>query len=904
MVDATGEVFGEAPNVAARVEAAAEPGTALVTAAVQRQIAGLFVVEDRGPHELKGVARPIALYRLVRASGAGRRGGSRALTPFVGREAELAQLSRHWERARSGEGQFVQIVGEPGIGKSRLIEEFRARLGETPHSWVEWAASQLLQNTPLHPLAEWGRLRFGGAEVAVEKRLADLEQALAQVKLDPGEDAALLAPLLDLPSPETHAPQLAREELRRRQLATITAWIFAGARAQPLVLAVEDLHWADPTTLDLMKGLAEDGASAPVLIVATARAEFRAPWAPRAHHGVVSLLPLDRGEVRTMVGAIAERHALANEVVEGVTDRTGGVPLFVEEVTRLLVEGGEQTIPPTLEQSLAARLDRLGEAREVAQIGAVLGRDFSFALLSAVATGAGPAVAAVADRGGGVADPALRRDGALGEAAVRSALDRLVEADLLFVEGTAPDDTYRFKHALVQDAAYESMLRSRRRTLHRRAAETLVAAADPQPELVAHHYTQADETGCAIEWWGKAGDAALQRSAFQEAIAHLGKAIAMSDRDTTPSVPPASGAETAERRQRDLKFRANYARAVLVTKGPIGEDTRSAYERVREIGAADGTGSEFWAAGYAQWMVAASRGDYSLAQQTAAMLLDEAEKAGLVMHVAAGRMMLGLVAFYQGELALSRNCYELAIDAYRPEFADLWRGALVQDFLTSCFIVLPLVEWHGGRFDRALEFRKRGIERATETGHVPSIGNALLFGVLFEAQRGDPEATRDAVEAMLKIATDHHMAFHLAQGSVYGAWASGRISDPSAFVGPLRQAVLGFNGLGLRNCTSWFQGMIADLQWRSGDYDDALRSVGEGLAIAQETGERFSEPFLHLLRGDVLLKRDPSDAKSGGSRVQDGDRGGHRTRSPLLRASRVARARQTLPIDQPARRGA
>ena len=281
---------------------------------------------------------------------------------------------------------------------------------------------------------------------------------------------------------------------------------------------------------------------------------------------------------------------------------------------------------------------------------------------------------------------------------------------------------------------------------------------------------------------------------------------------------------------------------------------------MREIGAADGTGSEFWAAGYAQWMVAASRGDYSLAQQTAAMLLDEAEKAGLVMHVAAGRMMLGLVAFYQGELALSRNCYELAIDAYRPEFADLWRGALVQGFLTSCFIVLPLAEWHGGRFDRALEFRKRGIERATETGHIPSIGNALLFGVLFEAQRGDPEATRDAVEAMLKIATDHHMAFHLAQGSVYGAWASGRISDPSAFVGPLRQAVLGFNGLGLRNCTSWFQGMIADLQWRSGDYDDALRSVGEGLAIAQETGERFSEPFLHLLRGDVLLKRDPSDA--------------------------------------------
>ena len=224
VVDATGEVFGEAPNIAARVQAAAEPGTVLITASVQRQTAGLFVVEDKGAHDLRGVTAPLALYRVVRASGGGRRGGARALTPLVGREDELALLTRRWSRALEGEGQFVQIVGEPGIGKSRLIEEFRAKLAETPHTWVEWAASQLLQNTPLHPLAEWGRLRFGGADATDEGRLADLENTLRLVGLDPEEYAPLIAPLVDIPLPEERSAKFAPEELRRRQLAAMTAW--------------------------------------------------------------------------------------------------------------------------------------------------------------------------------------------------------------------------------------------------------------------------------------------------------------------------------------------------------------------------------------------------------------------------------------------------------------------------------------------------------------------------------------------------------------------------------------------------------------------------------------------------------------------------------------------------------
>ena len=482
MVDAAGEIYGDAPNVAARVQTLAEPGTVVVTERVQRQIAGLFVAEERGTHTLKGVPEPTALFRLVRASGGGRHSRQRNLTPLVGREEEIAMLMRRWERARQGDGQLVLIVGEPGIGKSRLIEEFHARLRDTPHTRVEWSCSQLVQNTPLHPVAEWGRKQFGGADLPAERQLSDLENTLALIKLDPAENVPLLAPLLDIPVPPERRPILAPEELRHRQLAALTNWVMAGARAQPVVLTIEDLHWADPTTLDVLRGIAERGALAPLFVLLTARPEFRPSWGARSHHGAISLVPLDRYQVRHMVEELAARHALAKEVIEGVTERTGGVPLFVEEVTRLLLERGEQggiqAIPPTLQQSLTARLDRLGPAREVAQIAAVIGRGFSYPLVRTVAK--------------------------MEDEALQTALERLAEADILLVQGLPPESEYRFKHALIQDAAYENLLKSRRQALHRSTGEALrdqiAATVAAEPELLAHHFTQAGMTEAAIEW--------------------------------------------------------------------------------------------------------------------------------------------------------------------------------------------------------------------------------------------------------------------------------------------------------------------------------------------------------------------------------------------------------------------
>ena len=615
VVDATGEVFGDAPNIAARVQGAAGPGSILITAAVQRQTAGLFVAEERGQHELKGLSAPMTLYRVVRASGGGRRGGARALTPLVGREEELDLLIRRWERAHKGEGQLALIVGEPGLGKSRLMEEFHGRLGETPHTWVEWSSSQLLQNTPLHPVAEWGRQRFG-TDLPAEQRLADLEHTLVLIGLDPTEYAPLLAPLVDVLLPEDRAAKLAPEELRRRQLAAMTAWILAAAKTQAVVLAFEDLHWADPTSLDLMRALAERGAQAPLLIIATARPEFRPPWSVRSHHSAISLSPLDSAQIAKMVRELSSRHALPKDIVEGVSERTGGVPLFVEEVTRLLLErgeqGGAQAIPPTLQQSLAARLDRLGSAREAAQIGAVLGRGFSYTLLRSVA--------------------------GLDEGALRSALERLAEADILFVEGDGAQATYRFKHALIQDAAYDSLLKSRRQALHRRAAEILCESASPEPEAVAHHFTQAGLDDLAIEWWGKAGDQALRRSAFQEAISHLGKAIAMADKAGATAQQATAGSAAPHRGMTQLQ--TAYGNALIAARGHGAPETIEAFARARKSASGDEDAPGRLAADYGLWVGSYVRGDLPSMRTHAAAFLagvaarPDSPEAGVAHRVA------------------------------------------------------------------------------------------------------------------------------------------------------------------------------------------------------------------------------------------------------------------------------
>ena len=479
----------------------------------------------------------------------------------------------------------------------------------------------------------------------------------------------------------------------------------AGAKVQPVVLAFEDLHWADPTTLDVLRGIAERGALAPLLIVATTRPEFRPPWGMRSHHGTISLAPLDRLQVREMVAELSARHALSRDVVEDVAARTGGVPLFVEEVTRLLLERGEggsgiQAIPATLQQSLMARLDRLGPAREVAQVGSVIGRGFSYGLLRDVA--------------------------GMENAALQAALERLAEADIVLVQGLPPESDYRFKHALIQDAAYENLLKSRRQVLHRRVAEILLdrfaSAAAAEPEALAHHFTQSGLTDAAIEWWGKAGDQALRRSAFQEAISHLGKAIEMADK--AGAAAPRAATTPASGSQR-LKLQTSYGQALLWSKGFGAEETKTAFLRARELAAGVDNADERFKIFYGLWVGNLSRGEFAVGRETAEAFRREAENAARTTEAVVGRRMLGLNCLWQGDFTQSQANLVQALRMYDPQRDGDAKFRFGMDSGACATAYLAHTSWQFGEIERARALIDEAVARAVEIWSCPDLGAGL-----------------------------------------------------------------------------------------------------------------------------------------------------------------------------------
>src|SRR5499427_837090 len=505
------DVFGDSMNLAASIQSAAAPDTVAISGASLRLIRGIFVIEELGAQRLKGFADPVPLYRVVQPSGVRSRLDLAAgkLTPLVGRQSELGMLLDAWERVLDGTGQTVLVDGEPGLGKSRLVYELRERLGAAPHTWLECRCSPYTQGTAFQPLIELVTqgVRLEPSDTPAEK-LGKLEQALGRAGFSPAEMVPLFADFLSIPLGATYTPLDLHPDVQRcKTLAALAAWNLRLGALQPLIMLMEDLHWCDPSSLELIERLVQQSPTARVLLVCSARPEFQSPWGARSNLTAMTLARLTRRQAREMVTTLGP--TLPVTAMDAIVARADGVPLYLEELTKAALEsetpGGEVATPDTLQDSLMARLDRLSAVKEVALRASVLGREFTYELLAAAS--------------------------GLDEGTLVHGLARLVEAELLFVRGTPPDAMYVFKHGLIQETAYQSLLKRTRQELHARAARALEEGFPEQvaaePEVVARHCEAGGLTNDAITYYQRAGEGAQARSAHEEAIAHLQKAIAL-----------------------------------------------------------------------------------------------------------------------------------------------------------------------------------------------------------------------------------------------------------------------------------------------------------------------------------------------------------------------------------------
>jgi len=845
------DAFGDAANVAARVEMAAEPGTVALTEATQRLVSGLFVVEDLGAHTLKGIARPVQLYRVIRPSGMRGRfeavAAAGGLTPFVGREDELRSLLNRWERVIEGEGQVALIIGEAGIGKSRLLQRFHEEIAGTPHIWFEAGGGAFFQNTPFYPVTEMlgqflghqASLREelmseGGAleDAPQDDQLAQLSSRLKLAGLKPEEAIPLIAPLLNLPLPAEYPPAtLSPEQRRRRLLATLVEWVLGAARVQPLVIAIEDLHWVDPSTLELIQLLAEQGATGRLMLLYTARPEFHASWPQRAHHMQMTLDRLSAGNVRAMVGEVAARKSLSDETIAAVVERTGGVPLFVEELTRAVLENGSdqaiREIPATLHDSLMARLDRLGPAKEVIQIGAVIGSDFSYELLHAVHP--------------------------MGEADLHRALRSLTGAELLYVRGIAPEATYQFKHALIRDAAYEALLKSHRKELHLNVARTIEekfpAIKETQPEMIARHWTEAGAIDPAITAWQSAGGRAVGRSAMVEAARHYGEAL-----ELLGTLP-----EDGERDRREFELQLSLGPAIIAVRGYAAPEVERAFARARELCERFGDPPEISPVLFGLWSMYLVRGELHKAAERAEQLVRRAQQLSDRKLLMFAEYAVGQTAFFMGKFTAAGEHLAAAISIYDPEHDEplgfLYGGV---DSGVAFLSYMAWVQWHLGYADRALKRANETFALAQKLSHHISSAWAEYFvGVLWQ-YRGDPRVTQELAENSFALSAEQHFTLFLAFANGLRGWATAAQGRDAEGITRIQESLNLLRTIGAELARPYTLALLAEACLAAGRLDDGLSALEEAFTIVNKLELRIYEVEMHRLKGELLLAQNNS----------------------------------------------
>lgn len=839
------EVFGDAPNVAARVQAVALPDSVCITSATQHLVAGLFVVEDLGRLLLKGVTEPVQIYRAIAPSGVRGRlqaAAMRGLPPFVGREAERRVLRECWQRARAGDGQMALIRGEAGIGKSRLVQQFRAELGGERHTWIECNCSPFHGATPFYAVVDMLEQAFGTAgstDAAV--RLASLEQALALAGLDVAEAAPLVAPLLGLSAPELAMPLLP-EQQRRKLLGTLVAWVLGAARLQPLIVVLEDLQWVDPSTLQLQELLVEQAAPAPLFLLLTARPEFRAPWPPQTHHTRLDLLRLDKPQTRALVHHVAARAqarmsatdqptalgaspsaaaaALSAALVETVVERTDGVPLFVEALTEAIVETespSTDAIPATLHDTLMARLDRLGTAKEVASIASVIGREFPDAQLRAVAS--------------------------LSQDELDDALGMLTASGLVYASGLPPHATYVFKHALVRDAAYACLLKSRRRNLHRaiaRALETEFAeVARARPEVVAQHLTQAGEAADAAAAWQRAGDQTKDRGALAEAEQHYRRAL-----ELLGGLPDA-----VERAPQELTLQVALGQVLHATRGYGAPETVATFARARELGTRQGDSDQFLFVLLGLCAGALNRGLIREAQALAHQVLAVAESTHAPSALVWGHVVEGISRYHGGDLRGAREHLAQAMAHYDPAH----HGATPTDPGVSALSYGAIAACQLGQADEGRRLCNDALALARRLERPYDLAYAEAFAAFLHAYLRAPEPTLSQVEPLLRLCTEHQFSLWLATGTICRGWALAAQGRCDEGVATIREGLAMNAATGTRLAHAFFLELLAEAQAHAGALAEAAATAETALAATWE--EAVYRADVLRLRADVLAAR-------------------------------------------------
>lgn len=835
-------VIGDTPSLAARLQALAEPGTVVVAASTRRLLGDLFRLRDLGVNKAKGFAEPIAAWAVDGVSASQSRFEAihaAGLTKFIGREDELDFLLKRQRLAWKGEGQIVLISGEPGIGKSRLVAALEERIADQPHTFLRYQCSPHHSNSALYPfIAQLERAVGFKTDDTSEERLNKLEALLAIAAPRVQDTAPLFAALLSIPFGDRY-PKLSPNpaQQRRRTFAALLDQFESLAREKPILLLFEDAHWADATSVELLDLTVERVRQLPVLALFTLRPEFEPPWAGLPNVGMLTLGRLDRNKVESIVTQVTGGHGLPAEVMNQIVAKTDGNPLFVEELTKAVLEGGilvkdadgyrldgplpPLAIPTTLQDSLMARLDRLAPVKDIAQIGAAIGREFSYSLMREVVG----------------REPSLKH-----------ALAKLEQAELLFRRGEPPEAVYSFKHVLVRDAAYESLLKSRRQQLHGQIARTMEEKFPDivvsQPEILAHHFTEGGLVEPAIDYWLKAGNLALGRSA-NAAVSHLKQGLKL-----IPSID-----DPMLRNKSELLLQTSLGNSLRTTTGWSTESVKHAYTRALQLCRQSGLDEHTFPAVFGLWTWNFLRAELREAQALAEHLLNTGESANNSVYKVLAHEALGFTLFAQGKFAAAHTELERSIilceDSKAAEYLDL----SAQDPRVHVRSYDAMTLWMLGFPNQALRLCSEARRYADVFRHPFSEAMARTISLRVHQLRGETAIVAGQANAAIALCEEHEFVHYVAMALILRGWARAEQGEFEKGITEIQEGLEKERATGALLFDSYSLGLLADACIKNKRYEQALEFLGPvQLRLDEENTERFYAAEIYRLLGETYLR--------------------------------------------------